>query len=246
VGVPMPMIIQWPDKFYHTTGDTLDKVDPAMLGKVCILSAAYVYWLAGAGEPEARWLASEMSARFRQRVIKMVQGAVTDAGEKGALHRQVEYQTTKHQKALASLTRLAPVDVSEWQADDRVFAKAEFARAADLLTEGKDDAEENKEAARLIPSRLFRGPLEVGAHASRLDEAGRDEWWELNQRIMKKASWTTLALAQYWADGQRTVEEIGQLIAQDAQGAGQETTSLLVEYLRFVERLGLVELAEKE
>jgi aminopeptidase YwaD len=242
VGVPMPMIIQWPDKFYHTTADTLDKVDPAMLSKVCVLSAAYVYWLAGAGEPEARWLASEMSARFRQRVIKKVQGAVTDAGEKGALHRQLEYQTAKHQKALASLARLAPVDVSKWQTDDGAFAEAEFARAADLLTKGTDDVEENVQATRLIPRRLFRGPLNVEAYASRLDEAGRDEWWELNQRIMKKASWTTLALAQYWADGQRTVAEIGRLIALET---GQETTSLLVEYFHFVERLGLIELAEE-
>jgi aminopeptidase YwaD len=231
VGVPMPMIIQWPDKFYHTTADTLDKVDPAMLGKVCVLSAAYVYWLAGAGEQEARWLASEMSARFRQQVIKMVQGTVTDAGEKGTLHRQLEYQAAKHQKALASLTRLAPVDVSDWQANDGTFAEAEFARAADLLTEGSDDVATNEEAARLIPSRLFRGPLEPGACASRLDEAGRDEWWELNQRIMKNASRTVPALAQYWANGQRTVEEIGQLIALKT---GQDTTSLLVEYFRVV------------
>jgi len=243
VGVPMPMIIQWPDKFYHTTADTLDKVDPAMLGKVCVLSAAYVYWLAGARESEARWLASEMSSRFRQRIIKMVQGAVTDAGEKGSLHRQLEYQTAQHQKALASLTRLAPMDVSDWHANDGAFAETEFARAAALLTEGSDDVETNEEAARLIPNRLFRGPLEAGAYASRLDEAGRDEWWALNQRIMKNASRTMPALAQYWADGQRTVEEIGQLIALKT---GQDTTSLLVEYFRFLERLELIELAEKE
>ncbi len=243
VGVPMPMIMQWPDKFYHTTADTLDKVDPAMLDKVCLLSAAYVYWLAGAGEPEARWLALEMSARFRQRVIKMVQGAATDAGEKRALHRQLEYQVEQHRKALASLTRLAPVDASDWQTNDGAFAQAEFARAADLLTEGSDDVEENAQAARLIPRRLFRGPLEVGTYASRLDEAGRDEWWELGQRIWKKTSRTAPTLAQYWADGQRAIAEIGRLIALET---GQEATSALVEYFRFVERLGLIELAEKE
>jgi aminopeptidase YwaD len=241
------MIIQWPDKLYHTTAYTLDKVDPAMLSKVCVLSAAYVYWLAEAGEPEARWLASEMSARFRQRIIGTVQGAVTDAGEKNgpdreALRRRLEYQAARHREALTSLTRLAPVDVSDWQTRDEAFTEAEFARAVDLLAEGSDDVETNEEAARLIPSRLFRGPLDARAYASRLDEAGRDEWWELNQRIMKKASWTMLALAQYWADGQRTVAEIGRLIALET---GQETTSLLVEYFHFVERLGLIELAEE-
>lgn len=31
VGVPCPMLIQWPDKFYHTSEDTIDKVDPLIL-----------------------------------------------------------------------------------------------------------------------------------------------------------------------------------------------------------------------
>jgi hypothetical protein len=242
VGVPMPMIIQWPDRFYHTTADTLDKVDPAMLGKVCVLAAAYAYWLAQAKGPEARWLGLEMSARFRQRIIGMVQGAVTDAGEKNgpgreALRRRIEYQVGRHREAMASLTRLAPIDVSRWQDGNGAFAQAEFARAADVLPEGQNTVEKDEEAARMVPRRLFRGPSP--GYAQRLDEAGRDEWWELGQRIEKEASRTVPALAQYWTDGQRTVEEIGQLVALET---GLEVTRLLVEYFRLAERLGIVEL----
>ncbi|MBU0705062.1 MAG: M28 family peptidase, partial [Chloroflexi bacterium] len=243
VGVPMPMLIQWPDKFYHTTADTLDKVDPAMLGQVCVLAAAYAYWLAQAGEPEARWLASEMSARFRQQVIGMVQRAVTETSEEKSLRRQIEYQVGRHQKALASLTRLATIDVSDRQADDKEFAQAELARVASVLPPGLNSVEEYGKAARLIPHRLFRGPLQTREQVRRLDEAGRDEWWELDQRIGKEASQTVPALAQYWADGQRTIAEIGQLIALET---GLETTPLLVEYFCFMERLGLVELEERE
>jgi len=251
VGVPMPAPNQWPDKFYHTTADTIDKVDPAMMGKVCVLSAAYAYWLAGAGEPEARWLASEMSARFRQKVIGMVQETVTGTGEeegsgRETLSRRLDYQVERHQEALASLTRLAPVDTSGWQAGDRGFAEAEFARAADLLPQRPDDVEENEtneQAARLIPRRLFRGPLLIEAYVSRLDEAGRDEWWELSRRIREQTSRALPLLAQYWADGERTVGEIGRQIALET---GLEATSLLVEYFRFADRLGLMELAETE
>jgi hypothetical protein len=246
VGVPMPMIIQWPDKFYHTTADTLDKVDPGMLGKVCVVAAAYVYWLAEAGEAEARWLASEMSARFRQRIIGMAQAAVTGADEDDGsdqitLRSQLEYQVERHKEALASLTRLAPVDVSGWQVDDAAFAEAELARVASLLPERTDNRESNEQATRLVPRRLFRGPLQIRDHVSRLDEAARDEWWEFNRRIGEKASRTVPVLAQYWADGQRTVDEIGRLIALET---GSEATSLLIDYFRFIERLGLVEIEE--
>lgn len=242
VGVPMPLLIQWPDKFYHTTADTLDKVDPAMLGQVCTLAAAYIYWLAQAGEPEARWLASEMSARFRQAIIGMVQKAVTETSNKEGLRRRIEYQVGLHQKALASLTRLAAIDVSEQQASDGDFAQAELVRAVGMLPAGSNNVEECEKAARLIPHRLFRGPLQTREHVRLLDEAGRDEWWELEQRIGKEASRTVPALAEYWADGQRTVAEIGQLIALET---GLEATPVLVEYFGFMERLGLVELEER-
>jgi len=258
VGVPMPMIIQWPDKFYHTSADTLDRVDPAMLGKVCVLAAAYTYWLAQAREPEARWLASEMSARFRQQVIGVVQGALTDVADgihpgeedgpgREVLHCQIEYQSERHRQALASLVRLAPVDVSGWQAEDTAFAESEFARVADVLPQRTTDVPicdpvRKEEATRLVPRRRFRGPLAVDGYVRRMDEATRDEWWEFIQRIGQRASYTVLALAEYWADGQRTVAEIGRQIALET---GLETTDLLVEYLRFLERLALIELTER-
>lgn len=251
IGVPMPMLIQWPDKFYHTTADTLDKVDPAMLQRACVLAAAYVYWLAQAGEPETQWLASEMSARFRQRVIGMVQSAVTEAGEEDkpgpeTLDSQLDYQVDRHREALMSLTRLAPIDVSNWQASDTDCAKAELAHAVNLLPQKPNNVQEsegNEEAARLVPRRRFRGPLWVAAYTSSLDEAGRDEWWELGRRIREETSETVPVLAQYWSNGQRSVEEISRQIALET---GLEATRLLTDYFRFVERLGLIELATRE
>ncbi|MEE8392423.1 MAG: hypothetical protein V3S14_16715 [Anaerolineae bacterium] len=54
----------------------------------------------------------------------------------------------------------------------------------------------------------MRGPLWVTGYVSRLDEAKRDEWWELDQRVTKEASRTVPELALYWANDQRTVAEI--------------------------------------
>jgi len=172
----------------------------------------------------------------------MVQKAVTETSNKEGLRRRIEYQVGLHQKALTSLTRLAVIDVSEQQASDGDFAQAELVRAVGMLPAGSNNVEECEKATRLIPHRLFRGPLQTREHVRLLDEAGRDEWWELEQRIGKEASRTVPALAEYWADRQRTVAEIGQLIALET---GLETTPVLVEYFGFMERLGLVELEER-
>ncbi|MEW5935069.1 MAG: DUF4910 domain-containing protein, partial [Bacillota bacterium] len=64
VGIPCPMIIQWPDRFYHTSEDTPDKVDPGVLARVAAATAAYALFLAEAHLPQATWLAGEMVARF--------------------------------------------------------------------------------------------------------------------------------------------------------------------------------------
>ncbi len=241
VGVPMPMIIQWPDRFYHTSADTPDRVDPRMMGRVGCLAATYAYWLAQAGESEARWLVREMSARFRKQVIAVVQAAVTHASEEDGssrelLRQQLEYRVARHQAALNTVQRLAPVSVSAWEVQDAEFASAEWTRAADLLPDRSLPAPPEVEGAEMVPSRRSRGPAHVGRLVAQLDEAGRDRWWDLRQRLRKVAG-ALPVLAEYWADGRRNVAEIAALVQQEM---GHEATGLLVEYFAALAELGLV------
>ena len=39
IGVPTPMLIQWPDRFYHTSADTPDRTDPGSLARAGSLAA---------------------------------------------------------------------------------------------------------------------------------------------------------------------------------------------------------------
>lgn len=243
VGVPMPMLIQWPDRYYHTSADTPDRVDPMMLGRVAALSGLYAYWLAQAGEREARWLAQELSARFRQRVIAELQAALTEAdGESGPgreeVRRRLEYRIERHQRALESVRRLAPVDVSSHQTADADFAVQEYRRAADDLPDRPAPALPEVEGADRMPRRRFRGPLHPEEEVARRDAATRDRWWEFQQRIRKTAS-VLPNLAEYWADGHRTIAEIATLIRYET---GLEATALLAEHFRWLADLGLVEM----
>jgi hypothetical protein len=242
VGVPMPMVIQWPDKFYHTSADTLDRVDPQMLGRISALAAAYGYWLAQAGRDEAEWLAGELSVRFRRHVLKTVQDAVTEADEEDALgaealRRRLEYRAERHQEALSTVNRLAPVDVAPLQAEDVEFAMAEWNRVADQLPDRPTPSPSAVEGGEMVPARRFRGPTSVRHSVAQMDAAGRDRWWDLQQRI-GKVSRTLPVLAQYWTDGQRSVAQIATLIEQET---GQEATELLTEVFSFLAELDLVD-----
>ncbi len=242
VGVPMPMLIQWPDRYYHTSADTPDRVDPQMLGRVAALSGLYAYWLAQAGEREARWLARELSARFRQRVIAELQAARTEAeGESGPgreeVRRRLEYWIDRHRRALESVRRLAPVDVSSHQAADADFAAQEYRRLADDLPDRPAPAVPEVEGADRVPRRLVRGPAQPEERVARQDAATRDRWWEFQQQVRKTAS-ALPALAEYWADGRRTVAEIA---AQVRYETGLEATARIAEYFRWLADLGLME-----
>src|SRR5439155_1631772 len=61
VGIPCPMVIQWPAKFYHTNADTIDKVDPAMLRRAAIMASAYAYAVAATASTPASAPTSEPS-----------------------------------------------------------------------------------------------------------------------------------------------------------------------------------------
>ena len=64
VGVTCPMLIQWPDRYYHTSEDTIDKVDPEMLAVAGILTATYLYTAATATAADAAYVAGQAAAGF--------------------------------------------------------------------------------------------------------------------------------------------------------------------------------------
>ena len=266
VGVPTPMIIQWPDKFYHTSQDTPDKVDPAMLSRVGSLSATYAYFLANAGHEEATWLGYEMVARFKRDVVRFVQEKVTEAtnisreeeteklGETIAFLRQkVAYLVEYEQQALVSLKRLIPeIAVEGWQEEVAEFASRELARgeeAIGVLARGRDWAERpeasereldewEEKAARIVPRRLYRGPVSLRPYLHQLSEEERERWWQMRQEH-KKGFRILPTLAVYWADGKRSLLEIADLIELET---GQRDVELLAEYFQTLAWLNLVEL----
>nr|WP_239558712.1 DUF4910 domain-containing protein [Peribacillus deserti] len=46
VGIPCPMLIQWPDRHYHTTADKVENLDSNMMKLVGMTAALYAYGLA--------------------------------------------------------------------------------------------------------------------------------------------------------------------------------------------------------
>jgi aminopeptidase YwaD len=68
IGVPGIMMIAWPDRWYHTSGDHVDKSDPTQLKRVVIIGAAAAYTIASADDAMAAKIAGEITSNGTARI----------------------------------------------------------------------------------------------------------------------------------------------------------------------------------
>jgi hypothetical protein len=263
VGVPTPMLIQWPDRYYHTAADTPDRTDSQSLARAGSLAAAYAYWLATAGTPAVTWLGHEMLARFKIRMIETAQGTVTQAMAHkdgtalaetlASLDRRLAYLLDRHRAALGTLERLAPVEcsVEDLLSEAKQIANSELAwakgvmdlHAATLGLAGlpdlppRDLSDNEQQAAEIIPVRKVPGPVPLQQHLHRLESAEREAWRQLLKSRDGRAHYTLAILALYWADGTRSILEIADVVELET---GKRDVELLLAYFRLLEKLGLV------
>ena len=264
VGVPTPMLIQWPDRYWHTSEDTLDKVDPRMLAVLGGLATTYAYFVANAGEREAAWLGHEMAARFQTRLARTVQNALTDASEAENAHnlaqaaenleKKARFVTDRYQEATQSLLRLAPHNTLaprlKSEADSSLRRETErakkvlFSYAQDLGLEDmpslppKELDEWEQQALGIVPSRKFRGPVPSGFHLHKLAPEERETvyaWFKEYGRLYHRLG----TVANYWVDGERTVAEIADLVELETE---QRNVQLLVRHYNLLAKLGLMAL----
>jgi hypothetical protein len=98
-GVPCPMLIQWPDRYYHSDLDTPDRCDAASLAHAVRAASTYAAFLAAAGAEEVRWLVDGIARGARGRMLAALR---PDRGAEAA-HAELE----RAERALASVARLA-------------------------------------------------------------------------------------------------------------------------------------------
>ncbi|RME82478.1 MAG: DUF4910 domain-containing protein [Caldilineae bacterium] len=253
VGIPTPMLIQWPDRFYHTTADTLDKVDPASLALAGTLAGTYLYWLARAGRDEVAWLGATMTACFEQRLSRDTHRLATrlleGTPDQTPLPSLEEFVAYRHRRALESLTtlrHLASCDdlLPRWRqalsdTRDRILA-----RALDLTATASHPSPPPppESSPHLVPIRRYRGPImDYGTPTFLgLSPEDTDTWQQLYRDI---PDWRSLrALAEYWADGQRSLAEIERLVWLES---GHNLGGSVETYFHLLESAGLVELRRR-
>jgi hypothetical protein len=82
IGVGTPMLIQWPDRYYHTGEDTIEKVSSEMLQIVGGIACTYCYFLANAKTPELFWIAQEIVSKGKNRLTQHGRAIINNLTER--------------------------------------------------------------------------------------------------------------------------------------------------------------------
>jgi len=257
IGVPSPWVYMgMGDDYWHTSEDSLDKVDPRSLRDLATVDAAFLYFIAKAGFGESLWLSEEALALGMRNIADCSKAllqqafASRDGMELGRLTHEgiqrIEHFATVEARGLASVKRLVNrgsraalsshlEDLNRRLTDFAQAEKQGFVTALSLWAEDagvkpepwlREETPWQKEADRVIPRRRVVGTVT-------LDGIPYEEW-----EVVKRSPrwWGVETAALWWADGQRTVREIHGLVRQEFD----EVKIDLLHYFRFLAKQGYV------
>ena len=137
-GVPSPLIMSWPDKYFHTQLLTPDNTDPRVFRIAGVTTCLAAYEIADADLHQALAIADEVSARSLFRLDDLASRAVqrilsTRQSTNGGIdahalarraHRELVYFADRDTQAIASALTLIPSDVPS-SARSRAAAQGE-------------------------------------------------------------------------------------------------------------------------
>ena len=115
IQVPGILMITWPDQYYHTSEDRVDKLDATQLKRATVLAAATAYTIAAAGEEGALRIGAEVLANsskrlgfYQNKLIDMIANAENvETAYKDAVFA-IEGHAKNEKNTMATIQELAP------------------------------------------------------------------------------------------------------------------------------------------
>jgi len=263
VQVPGVMMIVWPDQWYHTSGDRVDKADPTQLKRVAIIGAAAAYTVASADDSMAIKIAGETASNGTRRLghqfvvgLEMLNtaSAETLTGSFKSAVDQVEAAVANEKATLDSILELAGNKAEVGNYIDKMKKTVDAVGKAHLealelhmgITAEKlgikpvkiQLTELEQKAAKIVPK-----------PTARVKEGGYREYRNFITQVPQeeaakfpysgRGEIVNTAELQLLIDGKRSVLDIKKML--DAQYSGESKLESIINYIEILKLAGLVE-----
>ena len=231
---------------HHNSEDTPDRVDSRSLRDITVVDAAFLYFAANAGEPEALWLARLSESRGYEQILKAAQPFLDrrlhDAPSRtDQLVAQAEdaiaYAVDRESQSVISVLRLVPRDRRAEARNSlqpmldrlRKFGDLQLARIHAVsggIAAVQEKSPREAEAEKIVVKRKRFGTIP-------LDDLPHDQW-----EGQPSGAWAAIpTIALYWCDGRRTLAEVARLTRLELG----PTDFDFVGYFRFLHKHGYVD-----
>jgi aminopeptidase YwaD len=205
IGIPCPMLIQWPDKYYHTSSDSAKHLDENMMKLVGSAAAVYSYGLANGSEED--WLSYAVYhlgqiGMYLYRAKEFVLKSKLPI-EAMSFYRQYE------EAALAQLESYAKLRQFKGLVEFIGKKKELISKQADIVFELVEEElagnELDEDWLNAVYKRTYKAPVRVGDEIKDLPLEDRHHWLKKVEANVPMGYGDFLF---YWMDGIRTVQEI--------------------------------------
>jgi len=262
VRVPGIMMIAWPDRWYHTSGDRPDKADPTQLKRVAIIGAAAAYTIASADDDTAIRIASETASNAGRRLGHQFMMGLEQLNQADVDTLPAAYHMAEVYLSSALTNELDTLDTILELADDegRVGAYlAEMKKAVKAVADAHLNALDvhmNAVADKLgrAPAAITLSTLEQQAAAivprttDKVMVNGYRGWQQFLAAVpqeerdnypYERSDIANTGELQLLIDGRRSALDIKH--ALDAQYATRSDLQAVLNYLEILELAGLIE-----
>ena len=110
IGVPGVILNNWPDLWYHTSGDLPDKLDPTQMKRAAIIAAASAYTIASADDAIASQIASEIVSNASGRLGHQLARGIEEIKRTDQNHLADTYKRAAGYIAAAGINERATLD----------------------------------------------------------------------------------------------------------------------------------------
>lgn len=208
---------------HHNTADRPETVDPKSLHDLATINASFLYYVAAAGEPEARWVADLALDRAYERVLA--------ARAKGL--DQIAYAVDRGSEAVRSVLRLAPEDRRP------ALASQLDPLLASLRRFGEDQSARVPPSPQPPPDPQLEAAAHMIVRRKGIGTIPLDELSPAQREGFTSGAWDSrVIIALYWCDGKRSLADVIRLTRLELGPVKLD----FVGYFRFLERHGYVEI----
>ncbi|MRX73371.1 DUF4910 domain-containing protein [Bacillus lacus] len=212
IGIPCPMLIQWPDKHYHTTSDSTNHLDENMMKLVGTVTALYSYSLANGQEEE--WIAYTLqhigTTGFHLNNAR--EWLVKDNPAKKEFHPAFSFYVQYEKDSLAQLEQYAKTRGFNSMSEKIQSLKNLIEKQAEIIAAIGDDGLSEKTVIKEklhwtnnIYKRNFQGPIRTIDEIASLPVEERYRWLKETQYNIPMGYEDFIL---YWMDGKRTIQEV--------------------------------------